>query len=85
MSVPRSLPAWTPQALPASYKLHGRSLLPVLGETRPPGWDRIFASHCFHEINQYYPMRAIRTSRHAYILNLAHELSYPIAGDVAAS
>jgi N-sulfoglucosamine sulfohydrolase len=70
---------------PVSYKLHGRSLLPVLGQTRPPGWDRIFASHCFHEINQYYPMRAMRTSRHAYILNLAHELRYPIAGDVASS
>jgi N-sulfoglucosamine sulfohydrolase len=70
---------------PASYKLHGRSLLPVLGQAHPPGWDRIFASHCFHEINQYYPMRAIRTTRHAYILNLAHELSYPIAGDVASS
>ena len=70
---------------PASYKLHGRSLLPVLGQAHLPGWDRVFASHCFHEINQYYPMRAIRTPRHAYIMNLAHELDYPIAGDVASS
>jgi N-sulfoglucosamine sulfohydrolase len=67
------------------YKLAGRSLLPVLNQARPGGWDRVFASHSFHEINQYYPMRAMRTARHAYIVNLAHELSFPIAGDVAAS
>jgi len=70
---------------PAAYPLHGRSLLPILAQARPPGWDSIFAAHCFHEINQYYPMRLLRTSRHAYILNLAHELTFPIAGDVASS
>ena len=70
---------------PAGYKLQGRSLVPVLGQVRPTGWDRIFASHSFHEINQYYPMRAVRTRRHSYILNLAHESSFPIAGDVASS
>ncbi len=70
---------------PAAYELPGRSVLPVLGAPRPPGWNKIFASHCFHEINQYYPMRALRTPRYAYIVNLANELSYPIAGDVASS
>jgi N-sulfoglucosamine sulfohydrolase len=70
---------------PAAYALQGRSLLPVLSQAHPPGWDRIFASHCLHEINQYYPMRALRTPRHSYILNLAHELDFPIAGDVASS
>jgi N-sulfoglucosamine sulfohydrolase len=30
-------------------------------------------------------MRAIRTRTHSYILNLAHPLDYPIAGDVAGS
>jgi N-sulfoglucosamine sulfohydrolase len=70
---------------PTGYKLPGRSLLPILNQLRPTGWDRIFASHSFHEINQYYPMRAVRTSRHAYIANLAPQLSFPIAGDVAAS
>jgi len=70
---------------PAGYKLQGRSLLPVLNQARPTGWDRVFASHSFHEINQYYPMRAMRTRRHAYIANLAHELNFPIAGDVATS
>jgi N-sulfoglucosamine sulfohydrolase len=72
-------------AHPARYALPGRSLLPILGQPRPSGWDRVFASHCLHEINQYYPMRALRTRTHAYIANLAHELPYPIAGDVASS
>jgi N-sulfoglucosamine sulfohydrolase len=70
---------------PAAYALHGRSLLSVLRQARPPGWDRIFASHCFHEINQYYPMRAMRTPHYSYIANLAHALEFPIAGDVASS
>jgi N-sulfoglucosamine sulfohydrolase len=69
----------------AAYKLPGRSLMPLLNQRHLAGWEQIFGSHCFHEINQYYPMRLVRTSRHAYILNLAHELSYPIAGDVASS
>ena len=68
-----------------SYPLPGRSLLPLLGRTGAPGWDRVFASHEFHEIDQYYPMRAVRTPTHAYIRNLAWQLPYPIAGDVAES
>jgi N-sulfoglucosamine sulfohydrolase len=65
--------------------LPGRSLLPLLGKSGASGWDRIFASHDFHEINQYYPMRSVRTRTHSYILNLAHPLDYPIAGDVEGS
>ncbi|RYY28517.1 MAG: sulfatase [Sphingomonadales bacterium] len=75
---------WTGAAGP-SYTLPGRSLLPLLGERTKPGWDAIFASHDFHEINQYYPMRAIRTRTRSYIENLAWQLPYPIAGDVAQS
>ncbi|MGC4029804.1 MAG: sulfatase [Steroidobacteraceae bacterium] len=65
--------------------LPGRSLWPLLGHTGGTGWDRIFASHDFHEINQYYPMRCVRTRTHSYIVNIAHPLEYPIAGDVAGS
>lgn len=70
---------------PPAYKLSGASLLPILGRPGDPARDAVFASHEFHEINQYYPMRAIRTRTHSYILNLAHPLDYPIAGDVAGS
>lgn len=70
---------------PPAYGLSGTSLLPILGEQGDPARDAIFASHAFHEINQYYPMRAVRTRTHSYILNLAHPLDYPVAGDVAGS
>jgi N-sulfoglucosamine sulfohydrolase len=65
--------------------LPGRSILPILEQTNPPGWDRVFASHNFHEIQQYYPMRALRTREYKYIVNLAAPLEFPIAGDVASS
>lgn len=60
----------------------GRSLLPVLDEESPAGWDQVFASHQFHEITMYYPMRMLRTRKHKYILNLAHRLEYPSAADL---
>lgn len=76
--------SWTGAAGP-TYPLPGRSLLPLLGARTMPGWNAIFASHDFHEINQYYPMRAIRTRTRSYIENLAWQLPYPVAGDVAQS
>jgi len=72
---------WTGVTAP-KYRLAGRSLLPVLGEENPPGWDVVFASHQFHEITMYYPMRAVRTRTHKYILNLAYPLPYPHASDL---
>jgi N-sulfoglucosamine sulfohydrolase len=75
---------WTGAPAPP-YELPGRSLLPILEQSSPQGWDRVFASHGFHEIHQYYPMRALRTRDYKYIVNLAPELPYPIAGDVASS
>ncbi len=68
-----------------SYKLPGRSLLPILGQDNPPGWDAVFASHQFHEITMYYPMRALTTAKYKYILNLAHEREYPLASDLWGS
>lgn len=76
---------WCAVPPPAAYPLSGTSLLPALGKSGDAARDAVFASHDFHEINQYYPMRAIRTRSHSYILNLAHPLDYPIAGDVAGS
>ena len=65
--------------------LAGRSFLPILDQESPKGWDAVFASHQFHEITMYYPMRSIRTRTHSYILNLAHELEYPFASDLWGS
>jgi len=67
------------------YPLHGRSFLSILDETDPPGRDEIYASHTFHGVLNYYPMRVIRTRKYKYILNLAHQLPYPFASDLYAS
>lgn len=68
-----------------SYKMHGRSMMPILDQESPDGWDEIYASHTFHEITMYYPMRVIRTRRYKYILNLAYPLDFPFASDLYAS
>jgi N-sulfoglucosamine sulfohydrolase len=67
------------------YKLHGRSFLPILEQPSPQGWDEIYASHTFHEITMYYPMRSVTSGRYKYILNLAHPLPFPFASDLYAS
>jgi len=71
---------WTASKIPAS--LTGKSLLPVLEDEKPKGWDTIYGSHQMHEVTMYYPMRMVRTRTHKYILNLAHGLEYPFASDL---
>jgi N-sulfoglucosamine sulfohydrolase len=72
-------------ASPKGYAFHGRSIRPVLGQENPAGWDEVYASHTFHEITMYYPMRVVRTRRHKLIWNIAHGLDYPFASDLWAS
>ena len=74
---------WTEAQPPPS--MQGRSFLPFLEQENPPGWDSVFASHQFHEITMYYPMRAIRTRKHKLIWNLAHGLPFPFASDIWGS
>ena len=72
-------------ALPKKPWFHGRSFLGVLDQRDPSGWDEIYASHTFHEITMYYPMRVVRGRRFKYILNLAHAIPYPFASDLYRS
>ncbi|MCP4641700.1 MAG: sulfatase [bacterium] len=72
-------------ATPKDAAFHGRSFLPVLDEPDPEGWDEVYASHTFHEITMYYPMRVVRTRRHKLIWNIAYGLEYPFASDLWAS
>ena len=69
--------------------LPGRSLLPVLRDegTCPGGgaWEETYYSHCFHEVTNYYPYRALRGRRYKYVRNLAHELSTPLPSDLFRS
>ena len=64
------------------YPFHGRSFLPILEQERAAGWDEIHASHTFHEIQMYYPMRVVRDREWKLIWNIAHQLPYPFASDL---
>ncbi|MDP6468130.1 MAG: sulfatase [Pirellulaceae bacterium] len=65
--------------------LHGRSFLPILGQTHSQGWDEVFASHTFHEIQMYYPMRVVRGRKYKLIWNIAYPLPFPFASDLWAA
>jgi N-sulfoglucosamine sulfohydrolase len=73
------------RAAPADYEFHGRSFRDVLERESAPDWDTTYASHTFHEITMYYPMRVVRERRFKLIWNIAHGLEYPFASDLWAS
>lgn len=60
----------------------GKSWLPVLAGVTDKHHETIFASHTFHEITMYYPMRVIRDQKYKLIWNIAHKLDYPFASDL---
>jgi N-sulfoglucosamine sulfohydrolase len=73
-------------ASPATLKdLDGRSFLGVLGTASAANWDEVYASHTFHEITMYYPMRVVRGRRFKLIWNIAYGLPYPFASDLWAA
>lgn len=64
----------------------GRSFLSILDKERMVDeWDRVFGSHTFHEITNYYPTRFIRTQRYKYHRNIAWKLDFPFARDLYGS
>lgn len=67
------------------YRFHGRSFLSIIDQPSAPGWDRVYASHTFHEIQMYYPMRVVRDGRYKLIWNIAYPLPFPFASDLWAS
>ncbi len=67
---------------PEDAGFHGRSFLSVLDGGKHEGWDEIYASHTFHEITMYYPMRVVRERRYKLIWNIAHGLEFPFASDL---
>lgn len=56
----------------------GRSLLPILEEEHPAGWDETFLSHTFHEVTNYFPYRILRARQYKYIRCIAHQLPMPL-------
>ena len=73
------------QPKPVPLEFHGRSFLPILETPHPEGWDEMYASHTFHEITMYYPMRVVIDGNWKLIFNVAHQLPYPFATDIYAS
>ena len=67
------------------YRFHGRSFLGIIDQQPEEGWDRVYASHTFHEIQMYYPMRVVRERKYKLIWNIAHPLPFPFASDLWAS
>ena len=65
--------------------MHGRSFKNAMTQSSTEGWNEVFASHTFHEITMYYPMRVVRGRRYKLIWNIAHGLPYPFATDLWAS
>ena len=61
---------------------HGKSWMPSLADETLEHWDSVFASHTFHEIQMYYPMRVVRDKKYKLIWNIAHKLDYPFASDL---
>jgi len=70
---------------PKFTRYHGRSWLNLLGKEHGEGWDEVTASHTFHEIQMYYPMRAVRDRRFKLIWNIASPLPHPFASDLWAA
>lgn len=69
-----------------SDSFHGRSFTRIIDQASPEDWrEEIFASHTFHEITNYYPMRVVRTKRHKFIWNVAWKLDYSFAADLWSS
>ena len=72
-------------ALPERTGFQGRSFKSILEDENPGGWDEIYASHTFHEVTMYYPMRVVRGRKYKLIWNIAHGLEYPFASDLWSS
>ncbi|MCB1090651.1 MAG: sulfatase [Verrucomicrobiae bacterium] len=66
-------------------RYHGKSWVSILGKPDATHWETIFASHTFHEIQMYYPMRVVRDKDYKLIWNIAHGLPYPFASDLWAA
>ena len=70
---------------PEENRFHGQSFKATLEDPLGVGPEQVFASHTFHEITMYYPMRVIRTPKWKFIYNIAWPLEYPSASDLWAS
>ncbi len=64
---------------------HGRSWASLTDGRTADDRDTVYASHTFHEIQMYYPMKVVHGERYKLIWNIAHQLPYPFASDLWAA
>ena len=74
---------WCGVAMPDD--LPERSLLPILEDPQPLGWDETVYSNCFHEVIDYIPYRVWRGRRYKYVRNLAPGVPAPLPTDLFRS
>ena len=65
-----------------SFYTQGRSFAAIADQQNVKGWDEVYASHSFHEITMYYPMRVLRERKYKLIYNIANNLTYPSSLDL---
>ena len=71
--------------MPAPADLPERSLLPILDNPDPDGWDETYFSHCFHEVMDYNPYRVLHGRRYKFVRHLAPGLKVPFPTDLYRS
>ena len=71
--------------IPPPEDLPERSLLPILADPAPTGWDETYFSHCFHEVVDYNPYRVLRGKRYKFVQNLAPDQPVPLPTDLFRS
>jgi N-sulfoglucosamine sulfohydrolase len=69
----------------ANESFQGHSFKGVLESGNSTGWNETYASHTFHEITMYYPMKSVITKKYKLIWNIAWQLPYPSSTDLWAS
>lgn len=64
---------------------HGKSFAEVIRGNAETIRSESLASHTFHEITMYYPMRSLISGQYKLIWNVAYQLPFPHASDLYAS
>ena len=73
------------QAPELGAHMFGESIRPLLEQPDSEGREHVFASHCFHQVTNYYPMRVVRSRRYKFMYNIAWKLDFPTASDIHMS
>ncbi|AWW32874.1 heparan N-sulfatase [Echinicola strongylocentroti] len=63
-------------------QFHGRSFKQTISDPQKYIEKSVYASHTFHEITMYYPMRSVIEGDMKLIWNIAYQLPYPFASDL---